>query len=188
MCEPVMCVGEWECVCVYVHNVYTLFVKAVYWCIYLHLRVNLPKCKCNLSHSSACVCTVCVPVCVCSSSCCLCNSSKHQGSALLCWINKSLTSIATRRLWNSHHRPQLSTLNSQSFSPSPTLLFSVSDYTPVKYLLISTLVIFSPFDLLLILYFWINFHCWGWRCDHSCFRATCGGEDWKKHFGFLQTT
>lgn len=35
---------------------------------------------------------------VCLSCCQLCNSSKHQGSTLLCRINKSLASIATRHL------------------------------------------------------------------------------------------
>lgn len=152
-------------------------------CTNFHIQVHL------------CVCTVMVCMCVCvcmhvyvrPSSCCLCNSSKHQGSALLCWINESLTSIATRRLWNTHRQPRLGTLNSQSFSPSPTLLLSVSNYTPVKYLLISTLVVFSPFDLFLILHPWIHFHSsgWNWRCDHNCCGATRGAEH--LYFWFLQT-
>lgn len=120
-----------------------------------------------------------VCVCVCSSSCCLCNSSKHQGGALLCWINKSLTSIATLRLWNTHRQLRFRTLNSRSFSTSPTLLFHVSNYTPVKYLLISTLVVFSPFDLFLILHFWIHFHNSGWRYDR------CGALQEKRTFLLL---
>lgn len=105
----------------------------VYWCICLYLC----GAKCVDMSIYLCVCLITVCVCVCPSSCCLCNPSKHQGSALLCWINKSLTSIATCRLWNTHRLARLSTLNSQSFSRRPTLLFPVSNYTPVKYRLIS---------------------------------------------------
>lgn len=75
--------------------------------------VNVSVCVCVWMHGKACMC---------SSSCCLCNSSTHQGGALLYWINKSLTSIATRRLWNTHRRLRLGPLNSPSFSSSPTLL------------------------------------------------------------------
>lgn len=45
------------------------------------------------------ICTwLCMLLRLCPSSCCACNPSKLQGSALLCRINESLTSIATCRL------------------------------------------------------------------------------------------
>lgn len=101
-------------------HVYTM---CTYWtCVLVHLHVFMCASalmwgRC-LWHPSAFTCVMYLYLSVRTSSCCMCNSSKHQGSALLCWINESLTSIATRRLWNTHRRPRLSTLNSQSFSPS----------------------------------------------------------------------
>ena len=113
-----LCAGEHvDTLCVEFFSVYLWICLSS--CLYLPESENTWP----VSPVKVCVCVcVCVCACTCSSSCCQCNSSKHQGSASPRWINKSLTSIATRRLWNAHRRPRLGPLNPQSFSPSPARL------------------------------------------------------------------
>lgn len=77
-----------------------------YWmCWWIYASVLMREYSLHPSAIRTCVC-----VWMYSYRCCLCNSSKHQGSSSLCWINKSLTSIAMCCLWNTHRQPRLSTL------------------------------------------------------------------------------
>lgn len=70
----------------------------------LYLCIKLPECAEAYVRSFMSACgqhlylVVYAFETVCPSSCCACNPSKLQGSALLCRINESLTSIATCRL------------------------------------------------------------------------------------------
>lgn len=119
-----------------------------------------------------------VPVCV--DACIQCVSVRARpAAARVTLVNIKAASCFAELTNLSHPTPRAafethtaglhSALWAPSISTSPTLRFLVSNYTPVKYLLISSLAISPYLTLFLILHSWIHFHeatCW--RSEHNC--------------------
>lgn len=110
----------------------------------------------------------CIRECVCARPAAACVTLVNIKAARCFAELTNLSHPSPRAAFETHTAGLGSGLWTLSHSlPRPPCSSPVSNCSPVKYLLISTLALFFPFDLILIWHSWINSHHSGWRCDHN---------------------